>query len=165
MFAAIPAVYNGDRRPTGLLAAAAVSVVLAISMPALADTGSGAAETLLADGAILRTESVDPADAILDKRVLAMGDPVDASFVVLREHSTNRLLQRTNTGFFVPWDGRSETLADNRFPAEDGVIRFKILRDSVAGLLFPLSVAIGYRTGGVLKTGQFAIEAATAEGR
>lgn len=114
-------------------------------------------EALEEGGAVLRDMAIDPANAVADKVILTGGDAVDTTHVVVREHSTNRALQRNNLGFFVPWDGNLDTLIDNHFSTENGSIVFKILRDGVGDLLYPLSVSIGYRTGGVMKTGHFAI--------
>ena len=65
-----------------------------------------------------------------------------------------RRYQRTNEGFWIPWDGKLATLVDNARPIESDTVEFKIFAaEDLSDEVFPIRVVIGYDIGGQFKFG------------
>lgn len=84
------------------------------------------------------------------------GDQPTATYVWALVGSNDRRV-RTNEGYWLPWNGRRESLIDNHFPAEDGKVTFKVLDQDIGKDNHGVTIRIGYRVGETLKFGIFVI--------
>lgn len=132
------------------LAKAALIVGLAV-LPGVAH----AAERLTAAGARLADETVDVTDTVTLSRTISLGADSPGAFFVTANLADGRRLQRNNLGYWVPWDGRPTTLIDNRFSIGDAQVTYKILRQNIADLFFPITITLAYRVDGTIKYGVF----------
>lgn len=130
-----------------------------IGLALLAAPPALAGEALTPQSHVLEPARVDPADATLDRMVDTGGDQVLAAHVIARPHSSNAFLMRDANGFFVPWDGDPDHLADTGARPEGGRMVFKVLRGPLGGTLLPVTIILAYRTPAGLKFGQFELEA------
>ena len=65
----------------------------------------------------------------------------------------------------MPWDGRLNNMADNRFAVSGSHVLFKILKDEdMSAELFPIRITISYRTASALKFGVCELRAAVPGG-
>ena len=103
-------------------------------------------------GTLFTTGRVDDLRFTVDLQ----GDVPVATYVWAIIGSSERRL-RTNEGYWLPWNGDTTKLVDNRLPVVDGRVVFKVLDDDVARDNFGISIGIGYSTGATLKYGRFAI--------
>lgn len=131
------------------------AIALGVFSSAIAETPA----RLSPDGAALPSMIVDWSKADLTQIVETGGDQVLATYIVARVHSTSQAMQRTNLGYWVPWDGNLDSLVDNQMPQANGQITYKVLDQSLDGLAAPLTVTLLYRTPAGLKLGQFYVEA------
>lgn len=132
---------------------------------ALIWSGSALAGDLGEHGAILDDVTVDAASVTVERGVALDGD-VPSSTHVTAHTGSGAALQRTNLGYWIPWDGRLSSLVDNGFVASDDRIDFKVMKDEdMRGETFPIRVTIGYRVGDAFKFGVFEIRAAGAGGQ
>jgi hypothetical protein len=65
--------------------------------------------------------------------------------------------QRTHEGQWIEWNGRNEELLDNSFPVVNDRIVFKVIDEDIGEDNRGISIAIGYRLGGVMKYGLFGL--------
>jgi hypothetical protein len=65
--------------------------------------------------------------------------------------------QRTNGGYWIPFNGDTETLLDNHFPVADDKVVFKTLDEDIGPDNHGVTVSIGYRTAEGLKYGYYAL--------
>ncbi len=70
---------------------------------------------------------------------------------------SNGFRVRTNEGFWIPFNGDPDKLIDNHIPVVDGKVLFKILDEDIGNDNQGVGINIGYRVGGVLKYGAYAI--------
>lgn len=117
-----------------------------------------AADKLSATGARLDTEKLtDITKAVITRTVELNGDVPTATYVIARG-LTNQLLQRTNDGYWIPWDSQQSSLIDNKLTVQGGKLVYKVLSEDLSGALFPLSVTLAYTADGAFKYGVFAVE-------
>jgi hypothetical protein len=106
-------------------------------------------------GARLSMINIEASRVTVSRQVVVGDDAVTGTYVTAHTAS-GKALQRNHLGFWVPWDGRLATLADNHFSIVGGSIVFKILKDEdMSGELFPVRVMLAYRTQSALKFGVF----------
>jgi len=86
------------------------------------------------------------------------GDQPLASYVTAIGR-TNENLMRTRQGYWLPWSGREDDLADAGFAARSGALEFKLAKEDFTGVSLPVTVTIGYRTAAGIKFGSFEIQA------
>ena len=115
-----------------------------------------AAESLTVSGASLESVAVAPATANVARTVALNGDAPTATYVTAHMPD-GRALQRTNLGYWQPWDGKLDSLVDNGFRAAGGNLTFKILKEDISGRFFPITVTLAYRAGEQVKFGVFQI--------
>ncbi len=60
------------------------------------------------------------------------------------------LRQRTNEGYWIPWNGRIEELIDNRFPVANDRVVFKVIDEDIGSDNMEVAIAIGYKSGATL---------------
>ncbi len=121
-------------------------------------TSAFAADTLTATGARLAPETLtDATKAVIVRTVDLGGDLPTATYVIARD-LTNQLLQRTNDGYWVPWDSQKSSLIDNKLTVQGGKLVYKVLSEDLTGALFPLSITLAYTADGAFKYGVFAVE-------
>ncbi|MEE8333918.1 MAG: hypothetical protein V3R85_08715 [Alphaproteobacteria bacterium] len=84
------------------------------------------------------------------------GDAPRATHVWATVGSNERRM-RTNDGYWLPWNGDTKALVDNRFTVIDGKVVFKVMDEDISADNHGISVSIGYRVGDKLKYGVFAI--------
>ncbi len=142
------------RAPRGTGLAACLLAAALLAGPALA-AGPAPSPALGAPGTRLASVA---AGGDIRVTVQAPAQPVLSTHVILREHGTNRLLQRTADGFFIPWDRDPARLADTGARPEGGQLTFKILDESLAGASLPLTVVVLARTASGDLTGEFMVE-------
>ena len=118
--------------------------------------GAAGAESLTVAGARLESVKLAPAAANLSRIVELNGDAPTAAYVTAHMPD-GRALQRTNLGYWEPWDGRTDSLVDNGFRAAGGVLAFKILKEDISGRFFPITFTLAYRTGDQVKFGVFQV--------
>jgi len=139
------------------------ALILAASLATALTTVTARADDtpalLSTEGTTLPAMQVTWSDADLSQIVDTGGDQVLATYIVARVHSTSQAMQRTNLGYWVPWDGSTDSLVDNQMPQANDQITYKILDQSLDGLTAPLTVTLIYRTPDGMKLGQFYVEA------
>lgn len=118
--------------------------------------GAVAAESLTVSGARLENVKLAPATANLARTVTLNGDAPTAAYVTAHMPD-GRSLQRTNLGYWEPWDGRVDSLVDNGFRAAGGDLTFKILKEDISGRFFPITFTLAYRVGEQVKFGVFQV--------
>ena len=118
--------------------------------------GAAAAESLTLYGARLENVAVAPASADLSRTVALNGD-VPSAVYVTAHMPDGQSLQRTNLGYWQPWDGALDSLVDNGFRAAGGSLTFKILEEDISERFFPITVTLAYRVGEEVKFGVFQI--------
>lgn len=124
--------------------------LLSLFWPAVAMSGE-----LTPTGAALGAVAVDPASVTVERATALSGDVPLATYVTAHT-GTGKAMQRTNLGYWIPWDGRIASLVDNGFPAASDTIVFKVVKDEdMRAETFPIRVTLGYRTAGALKFGVF----------
>lgn len=119
-------------------------------------TAASAAESLATQGARLADVRVAPAAADISRTVALEGDAPTATFV-MAHMPDGRSLQRTNLGYWQPWDGDPDSLIDNGFQPANGELTFKVLKEDISGRFFPITVTLAYRVGEQVKFGVFQI--------
>jgi hypothetical protein len=117
---------------------------------------AAAADSLTVEGARLDGVSVAPATANVARTVTLNGDAPAATYVVAHTPD-GKALQRTNLGYWHPWDGALSSLVDNGFRPAGDALTFKILKEDISGRFFPIRVTIAYRVGEQIKFGVFQI--------
>ncbi len=115
-----------------------------------------AVHRLSVDGARLGTLFTDGPVDDLRFTVALDGDVPTATHVWAVIGAAHRR-QRTNDGYWVPWNGDPDSLIDNRFPVIDDRVVFKVLDEDIGDDNHGVTVAIGYLSGGILKYGLFGI--------
>lgn len=136
------------------LAAAATLAMLVALLPGPAQ----AAEQLSATGARLADVTVDVTDIVTLTRTISLDGDSPGAFYVTANMADGRRLQRNNLGYWVPWNGQRDSLIDNQFPVGDDQVTYKILRQNIADLFFPITITLGYRVDGVVKFGVFNVQ-------
>ncbi|MBO6562060.1 MAG: hypothetical protein JJ959_16065 [Nisaea sp.] len=105
------------------------------------------------DGARLAQVNVDSASVSVEIEVSLGGDQPTANYVSARTGDGD-VLQRTNLGYWIPWDGRLDSLVDNHSPVAGNVMKVKVFRgEDLRGELFPIRVTIAYETASSFKFG------------
>jgi len=84
------------------------------------------------------------------------GDSVDSTHV-WAVIGSSELRQRTNNGYWVPWNGDLADLVDNRFAADGDTIVFKVIDGSIAEDNQGITIVVGYKTNGTLKYGALGV--------
>jgi len=91
---------------------------------------------------------------------LPRGTQVLSTHVLIKPHASNRILQRTRDGFYVPWDGDADSLRDAGLrPSGGDVVDFKVLEGDLQSLSFPLTVVLAVRTPEGLSRAELLVEA------
>lgn len=116
----------------------------------------GSAHVLSESGTNLGTMTTAGAVDDLRFTVDLQGDVPAATHVWATVGSNDRRM-RNNDGYWVPWNGSIETLADTRFPVADGKVVFKVMDENIGADNHGISIGIGYRVGDKLKFGVFGI--------
>lgn len=149
-------------RPKALFDAAfrqgtpAVAILLVFILLPLMTPAALAGDTLTAQGARLSPIFMPSGSADLRRSVDLGADQPAATYVTARTLG-GALLARNRNGYWLPWSGREEDLADNGFTAADGKLEFKLLKEAIPAAQLPMTVTIGYRTSAGLKFGMFEI--------
>ncbi|MFQ5953619.1 MAG: hypothetical protein ACE5JZ_00975 [Kiloniellales bacterium] len=107
-------------------------------------------------GAVLGASFTDGKIDDLRLVVVLDGDQAIASYVYAQIAAAS-FRQRTNEGYWIPWDGDRDSLIDNRFPVEDDRIVFKILDEDIGVDNQGVSIVIAYRTATAFKFGVFGV--------
>jgi hypothetical protein len=119
--------------------------------------GALAGDKLTLAGIYLGEVKVMPATAVVSRAVdLDSGEQPNATYVTMTLREGKRL-QRTNEGYWVPWDGAVDSLVDNRFQPLGSQLVFKVLKEDLTGYMFPLTVTIAYRVPSGVKFGFFQV--------
>ena len=137
-----------------LLAATAVGGVFGLVSPTTAETI--AVDALAPSGSLLGTMTTEGDIDDLRFSVDLAGDTPEASYVWAIMGGGGGL-QRTNDGYWVPWNGDTAQLIDNGFQSINGKLTFKVLDQAIGPDNHGITLGIGYRTGGVLKFGVYGI--------
>ncbi|MEQ9641313.1 MAG: hypothetical protein RIM84_14910 [Alphaproteobacteria bacterium] len=135
----------------------ALSVGLSVAVMLLPGAAQ-AAERLNANGARLADAAVDISDSVTLTRTISLGGDAPGAFYVTANLPDGRRLQRNNLGYWVPWNGRRASLIDNQFAVGDDQVTYKILRQNIADMFFPITITLGYRVDGVIKYGVFDVQ-------
>ena len=133
-----------------------LAAVLSLSFAA----GAAAAEKLTVAGAALADVTVNPATVAttgISRKIDLAGDAPTATHVTAHLPD-GRHLQRSNLGYWLPWDGDVDSLIDNRLPLNgDGTVTFKVLKEDLSDKMFPIAVTLAYTVGEQVKFGVFQI--------
>ena len=144
---------NSVSRATQSLAAAlAVAGVMNVAVARAADE----IFVLTEEGAQLGITSTTGKIDDLRFSVDLQGDVPTATYV-WGTVGSNGFRVRTNEGYWIPFNGDPDKLIDNRVPVVDGKVQFKILDEDIGADNQGVGINIGYRAGGVLKYGAYAI--------
>lgn len=145
-----------DRCVPSRLASIAALTVVAFLAAAGAVVADSKLHVLHENGVDLGT--ITSAGAVDDLRftVDLQGDVPSATHVWATVGSNERRM-RTNEGYWLPWNGNTDALADNQFPVIDNKVVFKVMDEDIGADNHGVSISIGYRVGDRLKYGVFAI--------
>lgn len=136
----------------------ALAILLACCLLLPASPAALAGDTLTAKGARLTPIFMPASGADLRRSVDLGADQPIATYVTARTVG-GALLVRTRNGYWLPWSGREEDLADNGFTAANGALEFKLLKEAIPASNLPMTVTIGYRTAAGMKFGMFEVRA------
>ena len=140
--------------------ARAAAIIVAVAGGVTAAVPALAVDRLSETGARLAPEVVaDPRKAVVVRTVDLQGDMPSAAYVMAHD-LTNRMLQRTNDGYWVAWDRKLTSLVDNQITPQNGKLVFKVFAEDISGAQFPLSITLAYKVGGVVKYGVFPVQVA-----
>ncbi len=89
-------------------------------------------------------------DVVLD------GDTPIATYVYANI-AASELRQRTNEGYWVPWDGNVDSLIDNQFPVADDRIVFKVMDGDIGDDNQGIGIVIAYKTQNAFKYGMLGL--------
>ena len=134
-----------------------VTLALVIGMIAMLSVHAPShAETLSESGTVLADQLVDFSTADITRTIELGGDTPSSTYVMA--HTTGgKHLQRTNLGYWIPWNGKVDELIDNKFQASGGTITYKIVSQDITDFMFPINFVLAYRVGSVLKFGVFQV--------
>jgi hypothetical protein len=128
------------------------ALVLALSVGA-----ASAGDALTVQGALLSQVKVTPSSAVVARTVdLVAGEVVTATFVTMRTPD-GKYLQRNADGYWLPWGGARDALINNGFQAAGSALTFKVLKQDISSLSFPLTVSIAYQSSAGFKFGVFEV--------
>lgn len=142
------------RRLGGFLRRTCLAVATAVVGILLAAPGQAAEYRLTEAGATLGALFTDGKVDDLRLTVALDGDRPTATYVFARIAAAY-LRQRTNEGYWIPWDGNRDSLIDNRFTAQDGTIVYKLLDEDIGADNLGITIVIAYRTAASYKFGYF----------
>lgn len=89
--------------------------------------------------------------------VVSYADETPRATYVYAQIAGAELRQRTNLGYWIPWNGDPATLIDNGFAITGGRIEYKILDQDLGRDNQGITIVIGYRTDTAFKFGSYAI--------
>ena len=144
------------RRLAGWGAYKAAIVAIALCGMPLGSPGHAAEYRLAEAGAVLGALVTGTRVDDLRLTVVLDGDQAIASYVYAQIAAAS-LRQRTNEGYWIPWDGDRDSLIDNRFPVADDRIVFKILDQDIGTDNQGVSLIVAYRTATAFKFGVFGL--------
>jgi hypothetical protein len=140
-------------------AAAAVVCLALAGLPGFAALPARAGDVLKPGGATLSPVVIQPGVANDVRRAVDLnGDRPLASYITAQSAS-GAMLVRTRQGYWLPWSGREEDLADAGLSPRGDVLEFKLLKEDLPAAALPITVSIGYRTAAGIKFGTFEIRA------
>ena len=116
--------------------------------------GAARFERLSPSGSTLANVFVDPFSADIT-RTIDLGGDVPIGVYVMAHTAGGRSKQRTPHGEWVTWDGRQESLIDNRFRASNRRLAFVVIDGDLSSEIFPMTFTIAYRTRQAFKFGVF----------
>lgn len=140
----------------GWLAHKSRVVAIAVAGILLALASEAAEYRLTEKGATLGSLFTDGKVVDLRLTVALDGDQAITSHVYAQVASAE-LRQRTNEGYWIPWDGNRDSLIDNRFPVEGDRIVYKVLDEDIGVENQGISIVIAYRTASAFKFGVFGV--------
>lgn len=140
---------------TGLLAGLGLPPVFGTATARAAEA-QAAPQRLSVDGVRLGTITLAPGVSRLDVTIDLGGDVPTATYVIAH-NPTNQALQRTNDGYWIPWDSKVASLVDNHFAPAGGKLTYKLVAEDLSGAFFPLSFTLAYRVGDEFKYGVIAV--------
>ncbi len=150
------------RRLGGRVGRTCLSLAAAVVCMLLAAPGQAAEYRLTEKGATLGVLFTDGKLDDLRLTVALDGDQPTATYVFARIAAAY-LRQRTNEGYWIPWDGNRDSLIDNRFTAQDGMIVYKLLDEDIGADNLGITIVIAYRTAASYKFGYFWINRKESE--
>ena len=140
--------------------ARAAAIVVAVAVGVTAASAALAIDRLTETGARLAPEVVaDARKAVVVRTVDLQGDQPSATYVMAHD-LTNRMLQRTNDGYWIAWDRKFGSLVDNQITPQNGKLVFKVFAEDISAAQFPLSITLAYKVGDVVKYGVFPVQVA-----
>ena len=86
-----------------------------------------------------------------------LGGDIPVSTHVYAKIGGSELRQRTNEGYWIPWNGNMAALIDNKFPTNGQEIEYKILDQDLGSDNQGITIVIGYRTPATFKFGNLAL--------
>ncbi len=144
------------RRLGGRVGRTCLALAAAVVCMLLAAPGQAAEYRLTEKGATLGVLFTDGKLDDLRLTVALDGDRVIASHVYA-QIAAAELRQRTNDGYWVPWNGDRDSLIDNRFPVDGDRIVFKLLDEDIGVDNQGVSIVIAYQTASAFKFGVFGV--------
>ncbi len=112
--------------------------------------------TLSEDGTVLGTLYTDGEVDDLRIQVVLDGDEPIATYVYAFI-GASEYLQRTNEGYWIPWDRQWDSLVDNRLSAVNGTLEFKIFDEDLGADNHGITIVVAYRTKSTLKYGLYSV--------
>ncbi len=111
-------------------------------------------ERLSQSGTKLANVLVDPFSADIT-RTIDLGGDVPIGVYIMAHTAGGPSKQRTPQGGWVTWDGRQESLIDNRFRASNRRLAIVVIDGDLSNEIFPMTFTIAYRTRQAFKFGVF----------
>lgn len=108
------------------------------------------------DGTVLGTLYTDGKVDDLRIQVVLDGDEPIGTYVYAFI-GASEYLQRTNDGYWIPWDRQWDSLVDNRLSAVDGTLEFKIFDEDLGADNHGITIVVAYRTKSTLKYGLYSV--------
>ena len=144
------------RRLGGGVGRTCLALAAAVVCMLLAAPGQAAEYRLTEKGAMLGTLLSNGKVDDLRLTVALDGDRVIATYVYA-QIAAAELRQRTNDGYWVPWNGGRDSLIDNRFPVDGDRVVFKLLDEDIGVDNQGVSIIIAYQTASAFKFGVFGV--------
>lgn len=137
----------------------ALVCVVAVGFGLLTPAKSALAQDSLSEqGVSLSDVQVELGPIDLSRDIDLNGD-VPVETYVAAFFSNGTALKRTNSGYWLDWDGNLDNLVDTRASAQNGNVNFKILKEDISDLILPATIMLAYRVGETFKFGVFQIMA------
>ena len=135
-----------------------IASILAMAMCMVGTTVASEPRQLSTAGTDFGRVSVDALESALSLSVETDDLEVVETYVVAR-FQNNAPRKRTTSGFWVPWNGQTDTLTDLSLqPSADGVIEFPLIEEDLSSQFLPITFTVIVRTSTDVRWGYLVVD-------